>query len=76
MATKATATRPRIETINEIVNNHSAAKIDGVEVDTTSANAYKTVYDGLKPAFREVLEGWPFAYAMEKVWQLHKKCKA
>ena len=60
----------RILAIRQILKRKSYAVVDGLMVDTTSANVYKTVYDALKVETRKKLEAMPIRKAFAIAFKL------
>lgn len=63
---------PRIERLRWIVAAHSAAKVEGVTVDATTAGAYVAVWDKLTEENRAKLDAQPLRRAVAIVWKLVK----
>ena len=51
--------RPIIDRLREIVSAHSAARVDGLLMDVTSAHITVQVYDALNEENRAKLVGFP-----------------
>lgn len=69
----ARVAKPRIDKMRDIVEN-GYKKIDGVTVDSVTANAYVKVYDALasNPQHQADLEARPLVQAVNIVWRLIK----
>ncbi len=60
----------RLEKFRGIVDNHQYAKIDGVMIDVTSANAVLTVYNAISPRLREIFTNHPADKMVKLAWKI------
>jgi len=72
VARELVAKEKRIDIIRRILKEHQHEKIDGHEVDVTTANMLKTIHDALKPALQKKFDNIPFMKMVDFGWSMVK----
>ena len=72
IASRVVGKEERIDTINRILEEKTADKIDGVLVDVVTANMLKTVYSALKPPLQKKFNKIPIKKLVDFGWSVVK----